>query len=642
MKITSSKQQLREISNQINTKNQNISCISTYNSKTFENKASYYSKLNSEKSNNRNENINTDIISNTINNGIKSKITNRRNKNQKIEVLSNRMEYKNSIKTSNKNIGKTIELNNSYTFEQNNFRNNIFFHSIIETSKKEKKPLILNTKKTDSIIFNPREQNQKNDNISYIISNKNGKKELKTNNNRIDIKNIQNQYNYKINYNFQSSITKTKKEFKKEIFNSNVANKSNNLKGSKLEKFHKDNTRKNNNIRKDNLNEVSKNENLKYTKIKNIKSLYMQKLIFSFTNEKVKLNMIKYSKYFQNIFSINIENYKKISGKYKKGNKCYGKEYLLNTDRLIFEGGYKNGKRNGKGKEYDDLYGKVLFEGEYMNGKRNGKGKEFKFYYGYLDFEGEYLNGKKWNGKKYNKKGEVLYELKNGKGNVKEYDDYDDLIFEGQYFNGERNGKGKEYKGGILIFEGEYLNGKRWNGNGLKNGKGYIKEYYKEGKLKFEGEYLNGERNGKGKEYIKHYEEINFRECETVEIVDYYILGYEGEYKNGERNGKGKEYDIDNNYKPYLRYEGEYINGKWAKGKEYSKEGKIIFEGEYLNGEKWNGKRKEYNRYDELIFEGEYFNGKKWNGYEYEYDYYSKLKSQYKYLKGEKKIIFEK
>ena len=46
-----------------------------------------------------------------------------------------------------------------------------------------------------------------------------------------------------------------------------------------------------------------------------------------------------------------------------------------------------------------------------------------------------------------------------------------------------------------LIFEGEFLDGKR-------NGKG--KEYYKEGKLKFEGEYLNGERNGMGKEYYRN------------------------------------------------------------------------------------------------------------------------------------------
>ena len=39
-----------------------------------------------------------------------------------------------------------------------------------------------------------------------------------------------------------------------------------------------------------------------------------------------------------------------------------------------------------------------------------------------------------------------------------------------------------------ILFEGEYLNKKR-------NGKG--KEYYEDGELKFEGEYLNGKRNVK-------------------------------------------------------------------------------------------------------------------------------------------------
>ena len=50
------------------------------------------------------------------------------------------------------------------------------------------------------------------------------------------------------------------------------------------------------------------------------------------------------------------------------------------------------GKRNGKVKEYY-YNGKLIFEGEYLNGKRNGKGKEY--YNGKLIFEGEYLNGKK-------------------------------------------------------------------------------------------------------------------------------------------------------------------------------------------------------------------------------------------------------
>ena len=145
-------------------------------------------------------------------------------------------------------------------------------------------------------------------------------------------------------------------------------------------------------------------------------------------------------------------------------------------------------------KEY--YLGDLKFEGEYLNGKRNGKGKE---YYGSGDllFEGEYLDGKRWNGQGYDKHGKKQYEIKEGKGYVKEYNDFNgNLDFEGEYKNGERNGRGKEYSGGSEYppnFEGEYLNGKR-------NGKG--EEYYDNGYLLFKGEYLNGQRNGKGEEYL--------------------------------------------------------------------------------------------------------------------------------------------
>jgi len=35
------------------------------------------------------------------------------------------------------------------------------------------------------------------------------------------------------------------------------------------------------------------------------------------------------------------------------------------------------------------------------------------------------------------------------------------IRFEGEYLNGKKNGKGKEYWNGELEFEGEYLNGKK-------------------------------------------------------------------------------------------------------------------------------------------------------------------------------------
>ena len=70
-------------------------------------------------------------------------------------------------------------------------------------------------------------------------------------------------------------------------------------------------------------------------------------------------------------------------------------------------------------------------------------------------------------------------------GYIKEFFGFNELIFEGEYFNEERNVKGKEYHyGGKLRFEGSYKNGKR-NGIG--------KEYFL-GKLLFDGKFLDGIR----------------------------------------------------------------------------------------------------------------------------------------------------
>ena len=74
------------------------------------------------------------------------------------------------------------------------------------------------------------------------------------------------------------------------------------------------------------------------------------------------------------------------------------------------------------------------------------------------------MNGKKWNGIGI-LKNEIIYELKEGNGYIKEYDLYsgNHLLFKGEVRNGERNGQGKEYDfDGKIIFEGE-------NGKGFKD-----------------------------------------------------------------------------------------------------------------------------------------------------------------------------
>ena len=111
--------------------------------------------------------------------------------------------------------------------------------------------------------------------------------------------------------------------------------------------------------------------------IKNIKSKYIINKILSYLYENRKLELIKYNKKFQILLKIDINYYKKISGKFIIGERNgKGKEYNEDND-LLFEGKYKKGKRHGKGKEYSE-YNYLLFEGKYKNGKKHGKGKEYK------------------------------------------------------------------------------------------------------------------------------------------------------------------------------------------------------------------------------------------------------------------------
>ena len=65
--------------------------------------------------------------------------------------------------------------------------------------------------------------------------------------------------------------------------------------------------------------------------LRDIKSSYNIKSIFSFLYEKQKLKLIVYSKELQKNCSIGIEDYRKKNGKYKLGEKNgKGKEYKIN------------------------------------------------------------------------------------------------------------------------------------------------------------------------------------------------------------------------------------------------------------------------------------------------------------------------
>ena len=87
---------------------------------------------------------------------------------------------------------------------------------------------------------------------------------------------------------------------------------------------------------------------------------------------------------------------------------------------------------NGKGKKYSK-YGDLIFEGEFLyDHKLKGK------YYvnRKLEYEGEFLWNRKWNGIGFDENGNIIYELINGLGKVKEYDDATGALeFDGEFID---------------------------------------------------------------------------------------------------------------------------------------------------------------------------------------------------------------
>ena len=370
--------------------------------------------------------------------------------------------------------------------------------------------------------------------------------------------------------------------------------------------------------------------------LSNIKSNSILKKLFDLLENALCLKIISYNKSFQSKLDKNIEDFKKASKIYfifqDKGK---AKEYNKESNIIIFEGEYKNKKRNGFGKEYDK--GQLIFEGQYKDGLKNGPGKA----YSKLIFEGIYLNTVEWEGlgqmvetKKddaLNEEKKAIYYGKINEGKLNGYGKKEDLEsyikYEGNFIKGKKWGKGKEFESSYLSYEGEFSDDKR---------NGYGKENDFEKNIIFEGQFLDGERwEGFGKEFG-------------------YITSFEGEYKKGKRNGKGKEY-YDNFVS--LKFSGIYFEGERnGKGIEYFENGKIKFIGDfckggYNNGIGYNINREEmikikdgegnikiYNHENKIEFEGEYKNNRYWNGKECIYVFWFLIYELF-YSEGEKTKI---
>ena len=265
---------------------------------------------------------------------------------------------------------------------------------------------------------------------------------------------------------------------------------------------------------------------------------------------------------------------------------------IYNNGYLFFSGYFENGYREGRGREYD-RNGNLISDGYYSKGKKLNiePSKEMgKEYWNEYDDNGVLIricqkdDFGKYNGICYTYKNGNLDQLshwENGcestyNGYFKLYDEVNKRWFKGNFENGYREGRGKEYdRNGNLISDGYYSKGKKLNIEPSKEmGKEYWNEYDDNGVLiRICQKDDFGKYNGIC--YSFNSEKISrvslWKEGKEIELLKQFSDDIMTEYKNGNKVYEGGF--LDSLELQYPR------NGE---GAAYGKDGKTrIFQGNY-------------------------------------------------------------
>ncbi len=184
-------------------------------------------------------------------------------------------------------------------------------------------------------------------------------------------------------------------------------------------------------------------------------------------------------------------------------------------------------------------------------------------------------------------------------GKATTYDKNNAETFLGTYLDGEFEGKGKTFSGGLPVYDGEFKAGK-YEGEGIL--------YDEKGMVKYEGTFTDGEYEGKGKLY-KNGNLIYEGTFEKGEYngngVEYWVKKkvYEGKFENGLYEGKGKLYERGEKV-----YEGDFSQGKRSgRGVAY-RDGKVCYKGDFED-DLYNGSGVAYNKNGSIAFKGEFVDG---------------------------------
>ena len=185
--------------------------------------------------------------------------------------------------------------------------------------------------------------------------------------------------------------------------------------------------------------------------------------------------------------------------------------YSENSDRVSYDGYWRNDKRDGQGTMI--WRNNETYIGQWENDNMNGAGT-FHYMNGNIYF-GQFKNGLK------DGHGVLTYTTK---------DEFERVTYQGKWMQGKKTGNGTMISKNS-VYEGEWM-------NNLQSGKGISR--FSDGSI-YNGTWLNGEMSGFGIMTLKNNAK------------------YVGQWKDGKQDGNGTQYDAKN----VLFRRGLWVQGKY-------------------------------------------------------------------------------
>ncbi len=234
----------------------------------------------------------------------------------------------------------------------------------------------------------------------------------------------------------------------------------------------------------------------------------------------------------------------------------------------------------------------------------------------------------------WNSKGELIQDKSYSADSFSmvDYDEYGQIVSEGSYQNGFKEGSWNYYSGGVRTQTSNYSKGVK---------EGIETEFFSNGKTKSEFFYRNGELNG----FFRTYHisgtpraEGYFNQGTRVGAWDFFYSNGEPDsrefYVDGELNGSDREYEVNGQ----LLFENWFDYGVFRGASQYDSSGKLYNQSLL---KEYSGMYKQIHSNKKILFEVEYKNGKKVDGIQTTYNALGEVRKTERYKNGVRDGVYE-